>query len=423
MIIYCEKLFNDLNRLAVSPDGEIRLIQELAARISELAHAKKMTAIKKRWRDVLALRKADRPPVWCNPVGCWNELLPENSLVCKNENCRNLEIFFKKLLIKNEIGDDTPINDYYMLNSAVDVSPSNIWGLDIHREELGEQGSAWRYHAVLKSAADFDKLVIPRYKINSNATDALRIEFSRILGNSMPVKVSPISGYYAGATVCYPAAELRGLEQLMMDMIESPELVHKLMEIICQGEMSKLDAIIEAGNIIPNNDGAMFLSDPLRENHSGTYDLNACWIHGNSQEFDLIRPEMFNEFLLEYQKKLFARFGAVCYGCCENLTHKLDYVLSIPNLRLLTCSGWTDLPELVKKTGNRCCIMWRHKASEVVCPDGMDDFKKKIFEQAEILKESHYQVVLRELQTLMGHHRRLEEWTQLSIAAVEKFCS
>jgi len=184
--------------------------------------------------------------------------------------------------------------------------------------------------------------------------------------------------------------------------------------------MAKLDAIEEAGNILPNTDGAMFLSDPLRKNDSGIYGLEDCWIHGNSQEFDLISPDMFNEFLLEYQKKIFARFGATCYGCCENLTHKLDYVLTIPNLRLLTCSGWTDLLTLVNKSGNHHCIMWRHKASDVVCPDNLSDLKKNIFSQADILRGCSYQVVLRELQTLFGHPDRLSEWTRISIEAVSK---
>jgi hypothetical protein len=31
---------------------------------------------------------------------------------------------------------------------------------------------------------------------------------------------------------------------------------------------------------------------------------------------------VFEEFLFAYQKPIFERSGAVCYGCCENLTHK-----------------------------------------------------------------------------------------------------
>lgn len=416
----CQRLFTDLNRLAHSPEGEVRLVRELASRVAAAARTPRMAAIRQRWRDVMALRRPDRPPVWCNPVGCWSELLPEGELVCRQPRCRELEVYCKRALIKLAIGDDTPINDYYMVSALFTVTPGNIWGIDIQRETLGETGSAWRYQPVLLTPADFDRLQVPRYQIDRVATAALRGELETILGETMPVKISPISGYFSEATLCKAATDLRGMEPLMLDMLDAPELVHRLMEIVCQGVLAKIEAIAAAGDILPNNDGPMFLSDPLRPGHTPPWTLQDCWVHGNSQEFDQISPAMFEEFLLDYQKRIFARFGAVCYGCCESLTRKLDAVLSIPNLKLLTCSGWTDLPALVQRVGSSCCIMWRHKASEVVCPDDLSAFARQLEKQAEILRGCHYQVVLRELQTLMGHPQRLEEWTRLTIQTVEK---
>jgi len=231
-MIYCERLFTDMNRLAISPEGEKQLVRELASRVAELACSPRMANIKKRWRDVLALRKPDRPPVWCNPVGCWTELLPDSSLVCKGQTHRELEIYFKKLLIKNEIGDDTPMNDYYTMNAIFDVYPSNVWGIDIERENLNKTGTAWKYKSALPTEADFDRLVIPHYKVNLVDTEATRTELVDIFGGSMPVRVSPITGYFSGGTICSPAADLRGMEQVMMDMIESPVLVHRLMKTV-----------------------------------------------------------------------------------------------------------------------------------------------------------------------------------------------
>ena len=46
------------------------------------------------------------------------------------------------------------------------------------------------------------------------------------------------------------------------------------------------------------------LNNPLHKNETGVYDPMNCRGHGNSQEFDLISPEMFMYFLLEYQKKI-----------------------------------------------------------------------------------------------------------------------
>ncbi|MBW1899479.1 MAG: hypothetical protein JRI61_10525, partial [Deltaproteobacteria bacterium] len=45
--------------------NEIDRIRALAERVVTIAREPRMTAIKKRWADVNALRKPDRAPVWC----------------------------------------------------------------------------------------------------------------------------------------------------------------------------------------------------------------------------------------------------------------------------------------------------------------------------------------------------------------------
>ncbi len=416
---YCKELFDGLDRLAAGRDGEIALVRELATRVAELARSAKMAKIKQRWRDVLAMRTPDRPPVWCHGNASWNEIMPPDELVCKDPLCRELEEYLKRILVKEVIGDDTPVNGYYMVNTLFAVTPENVWGVDIRHESSGAEGGAWRYQPALATPADFDKLVVPAYQVDAAATAERRDRLTGVLGDTMPVRVSPITGYYSGGTICYPAAELRGMEGMMMDAVDSPELLHRLIDTVLRGEMARLDAIEQSGvEILPNTDTPMLCSDPVRPGNPGPFSLEDCWIHGNSQEFDQVSPAMFEEFLLNYQKTLFARFGAVCYGCCENLTRKLDAVLTVPNLRLITCSAWTDLPTLVEKAGARCCIMWRHKASEVTCGDDLRPLARQIRQQAQILKGCSYQVVLREMQTLMGHMDRLREWTQLSIEAV-----
>lgn len=416
---YGKDLFEKLDRLAVNRAGEVALIRELAARVVAQARSARMAAIKQRWCDVLAMRKPDRPPVWCKGNDSWNEIMPPDELVCRDPLCREMEVTFKRILVKEIIGDDTPVNDYTVINTVLTVEPANTWGVDIRHEAPVNKDGAWRYLPALAAPEDVDRLVVPFYRVDEAATAERRDRMAEILGDAMPVRVSPITGYADYGTLCMPAALLRGMEGLMMDMIDAPEFAHRLMDTMLQGEMARLDAIEASGvDIWPNTDTPMLFSDPIRPEHNGPHTLKDCWIHGNSQELDQVSPAMFEEFLLNYQKTLFARFGAVCYGCCENLTRKLDPVLEIPNLRLLTCSAWTDLPTLVEKAGARCCIMWRHKASDVVCADDLGPLRRHIREQARILKGCYYQVVLRETQTLMGHMDRLREWTQLSIAAV-----
>ncbi len=401
---------------------EVKYVRELAAEVVNIACEPRMAAIKQRWSDVNGLRRPDHSPVWCNPVGLWKELIPDSSLCCGDPLLREMELTFKKLLFKREIDDDTPVNDYFKSNIVFDVTPENVWGVDIVRESLETEGSAWQYKSALQTPADFDRLRIPEYRYNPRKTAAAAATLEEVLSGVMPVRIVPFQGYFSIATICSAAANLRGMEQMMMDMMLEPELVHRLMNLIYDGVMRFLDAVEAAGKIVPNNDEPMFQSDPLRPGIiEKDYSLKDCWIAGNSQELDQVSPAMFEEFLLDYQKKIFARFGAVSYGCCENLTNKMDPVLAIPNLKIMVCSAWTNLDKLIAKVGTKHCIMWRHKASDVVCPHDTAALKQYINEGAKKLQGCYYQTILRELQTQMGHDNRLYEWTQISKEAAIKY--
>jgi hypothetical protein len=139
----------------------------------------------------------------------------------------------------------------------------------------------------------------------------------------------------------------------------------------------------------------------------------------NSQEFDQVSPEMWNEFLLAYQKPILARHALSAYGCCENLTQKIEGVMSIPNLRIFVCSAWSDLGRIADAAGASKTIMWRQKASDVVFPRDTAPIRTHLQEGVRRLQGCCFQIVLRELQTLNGNLRRLHDWTALAKEAAE----
>lgn len=397
-----------------SADDEQHYIRELAGMCVEIGREPRMKKILQRWRDVNSGRLPDRAPIWCKPVGCWQELMSPESLVCKDKFHRDMEYYFRKILIKREIDDDEPVYDYYKVSASFDVTPNPPFGFEFKRHAIDGSGSAWGYDSALQTNEDFDRLTVPKYKYNHTKSLADLEKFQNLLNGIMEVKLTPINGYFSIATLCQPAAALRGLEQMMVDMALEPHLMHHLMQVITEGAINQLDAIEESGVLIPNTDEPMFLSDPLRtEPANGKYTLKDCWGAGNSQEFDPVAPEMTKEFLIDYQNRIFERFGAVAYGCCENLTKKIDQVLSVPNLKIFVCSAWSDLETIVKRVGKTHCIMWRQSASDVTCLKTLDKVRQDTEHGAELLKGCRYQVVLRELQTLSGHKTRLHEWTRM----------
>ena len=396
-------------------------IRSLAERVIEIAHEPRMVLIKRRWADVNALRKPDRAPVWCKPVGCWREIIPQEALVCEDEWLRSLEYCFLQILHKRDIGDDTPVEDHLAINAVFRPEPANVWGVDILHERPDVQGGAWKYDPPLKTEADFDRLRMPSFTYDAATTDELMDRSSELLDGVMPVKLT--ARQLLSETLGTAAADLRGLETMMMDMATEPELMHRLMAYLRDAVLSTMDQVETTGLLALNNHGAMTCSDPIGETGNGSPTFANLWCMANSQEFDQVSPAMWEEFCLDYQKPIFERFGLVGYGCCENLTRKIDGVLSIPNLRIFVCSAWTDLAAVQEKVGQDYCIMWRQKAGDVVFPDDSGQVRDALMEGARQLRGNYYQIVLRELQTLVGHPRRLHEWTQHATTAAEKYAS
>ena len=395
-------------------------VRELARKVAELAASKKNEEVHKRWRDVNALRKPDRAPVYCRPIACWGELLPESSLQCTDHWLRNLEREFRRVLIKNEIGDDDPVLPYFPVGAAFDCDQMNTWGMEIGKHKPNDSDGAWGYDPPIKTLADFEKLKLPNFSYNDSATQNSLSRAHDLLGDILPIKLEcnpPLS-----ATLGTDAADLRGLTEIMMDMIAEPELMHRLMAHLRDGVLQAMQQVAATGLLTENNTGPMTCSDPVGSKLAdGKITYKNMWIMANSQEFDQVSPEMWEEFCLNYQMPILEQFGYTAYGCCENLTNKMDGVLSIPNLRIFVCSAWTNLGKLIERVGNDYVIMWRQKASAVVFPDDPEIIKNDLYEGARQLQGCSYQIVLRELQTLSGHLDRLHVWTKYAIEAAEKY--
>jgi len=401
-------------------DSERSELRRLADRVAGIAAAPENEVIKRRWRAVNGLRRPDRAPVWCRPVGAWSELLPEESLVCRDPWLRSVERELRRILIKHEIGDDSPVADYFPVAAVFKVTPSDTWGVRIEHHRPSEAGGSWKFSPPLKDEADFERLRMPRYTYDSAATESRLAALDKLFGDRLPPRY--VCHLPLSATLGTVAADLRGLTELMLDMAVRPDLAHRLMALMRDACLASLDDLEAAGRLTPNNDEAMTGSDPVGPEipADGRFSLKNLWIMANSQEFDQVSPAMWREFCLEYQRPILERFGLSAYGCCENLTRKIDGVLSIPNLRIFVCSAWTDLDRVIERVERNYVIMWRQKASEVVFAPDTDRLRQDLESGLQRLKGAYYQIVLREIQTLAGHLDRLHLWTRLAIESAEK---
>jgi hypothetical protein len=402
------------------PQQERDVVRELATQIAALAASPEYETRRRRWRDVNGLRQPDRAPVWLRPAGCWPELLPESELVCQDPYLRAMERRLRMDLIKDEIGDDHLVEAWWDVPAAFDCDSPYTWGLPTQQLTGSTDLGGWRFDPPLKTPEDFEQVTIPTFTVNHERTQQVTEQADAVLGDILPIRVT--CGPHVGSILNCLADQLRGLNDMMLDLYVQPHLIHRLMAKLLEGSLRDLRAIETSGLLTTNNFGGMHCSDPINGDPApGEVRLHHLWCDANSQEFDEVSPRQWEEFLLNYQRPIFQQFGLVHYGCCEDLTTKIQGVLSIPNLRIFVCSAWTNLEKVIEACGQKYCIMWRQSAAEVTLPDGLDKVEQHLDDGLSKLQGHYYQVVLRELQTLGGHPRRLHEYAKLAIAKAEKW--
>jgi hypothetical protein len=278
----------------------------------------------------------------------------------------------------------------------------------------------WKFKPPLQVPEDFDKVTIPTFTYNPEKTERALAQAHDLFDGILEVRrtCQPHLHQTTGSYV----DQLRGMSEMMLDLYVQPHLIHRLCARLLEGCLRDLRAVEDSGLLTPNNFGGMRCCDPINgDPPPGQVRLHNLWADGNSQEFDEVSPRMFEEFLLNYQKPLFQQFGLTQYGCCEDLSQKIQQVLTIPNLRTFVCSFWTDLDQVIEAVGTDYCVMWRQSAAEVTLSDNLDKVAQHLDKGLAKLRGHYYQVVLRELQTEGGHPGRLREFARLGIQKAEQW--
>ena len=406
--------------MASFPTRDVQVVRELARSAVELAASEEYEFRRKRWRDVNGKRKPDRAPVWCRPAGAWRELIPPGSLACSDPFCRRAEQTLRQHLYKHWVGDDHIFEPWWGVAAVWERDTDHTWGLPTGRQTMSTDEGGFRYEHPVGTVEDYDRITLPAFTHNREKTQRAMEQAAELLGDAMPVRMvcQPPLGPHQGTYL----EQLRGMEPMLHDLAFHPRAVHRVMAKLSEGILRALRVAEDSGLLTTNHHEPMCCSDPLEgEGGDGAVGLRHLWCAANSQEFQMVSPRMQEEFLLHYQIPVLQQFGAVQYGCCEDLSQKIGIVLKIPNLRVFVSSYWTDLEKVIEACGATHTIMWRQPAALVAHAHDIEPIKRHLEDGMRRLRGGHYQVVLRELETLRGHPERLREWARTAIAVAETF--
>jgi len=393
------------------------VIRDLARQVAEVAALPVMAERREMWKRHNALRRV-RAMVLVFPEGAWRELLPDGACRCEGERARRIEGELRRRLYHHEhLHDDTVIEAEWFCDAVVH---STGWGLDVRWHESGDPTGAKGFDPVLHSRDDLKKLRLPEFTYDEAATARNHEAMSDLLGDLFEVKRRGVR--HISFHLMQQFCNRRGLGQAMLDMADDPQFVHDAMSIFAEGEWRRVQFYVDHGLLSLNNDstyhssGGNGYTDELPAagfdgKHARPRDM---WASAESQELAQVSPEMHAEFSLAYETPLLEPFGLTGYGCCEDLTRKLDDVLAIPHVRRVSISPWADVDVCAGKLGRRAIFSWKPNPAYLVGGFDTGRLRRYIRHTADAAKDCVVEMILKDTHTCQGRPERFTQWTDIA---------
>ncbi|HDZ20031.1 hypothetical protein LCGC14_0095610 [marine sediment metagenome] len=403
----------------MSRSKDIEMLRGLAEAYAEAAADPRYDELRQLWRDHNSLKPV-RPLFCLRPDGGEGEVPEVMHRECEDDSLYPLEHQLRFGLWRHAYPDDFIIEPWLSVRAAFTHTG---WGVGGDRVQDGYSFKITDYP--LKTLDDVDKLVPPRHEIDGAATAERYERVCEAVGDLIPVDLDRSPWYNVWSSdLSTDLGWLRGIQQFMFDMVDEPAKLHRVMAFMRDGILAVHQQAADAGDwgLSASNTLTMPYANELpgpAANVCGV-DRKQLWWFTPSQEFTLVSPAMHEEFLLQYQLPIMAQFGLIAYGCCEDLTNKIDMLRQIPNLRRIGVAPVADLARCVEQIGADYSISWRPNPAEMVCV-GFDEnrVRRIISEGLQIARGTHFSIVLKDVSTIENDPRRLTRWAEICREEIE----
>ncbi|GEA19189.1 hypothetical protein [Moorella sp. E306M] len=414
------------NNLMVN-QKERQILRDLASKIAEIAARPEQETKKRLWIEHNAL-KPTRPPIFCDPENGWNEIITDDQIQCENELARYWEAVLRKELFWGEsMGDDRVIEPFFDIHH---IYTDSGWGLkeqrvggeiDVYRLD----GGSYKWEAPLKDYNDVNKLHFPEINIDYETTQKVFNLAQEILGDILHVRLKTVWWWSVGLTD--DLAYLRGLENILYDVYDHPQELHKLMAFLSEGTLAKLDFLEKNGLLSLNNDGTFVgsggygWSEELpQQDFDGKVRLKDMWGMSESQITVGFSPQMFEEFVFQYQLPILEKFGLNCYGCCEPLNARWDVIKKIPRLRRVSVSPWANVEDMAEKLEDKYIFSWKPHPSVLATPNiDEEQIRQDIRRVLKITRNCRLEIIMKDNHTLGKNPENVIKWCRIAREEVE----
>jgi hypothetical protein len=408
---------------------DIQTLRELAERYAEVAARPVQEERRELWRRHNSLQRTRTPVIVT--FGIWNawceDVFGDQMMACSDPFFREHERNLRMALFHDAIGDDFILEPWITQGATVVTHPKGHWGVKGGDIESTLHDHVWSFCKPIKEWADMARLVKPHHVIDEENTARNVARLQDAVGDILEVNVDrgPAFQSFRG-DLSTDVALLRGHDQLMLDMYDAPQQLHALVAFLRDGVLGVHEEAERAGDwsLTSQQNQCLCYCQELESPraNSGPRRREELWYYCAAQEFTLVSPTMHDEFLLRYQIPIVEQFGLVAYGCCENLTNKIDMLRQIPNLRIIAVTPSADLAACAEQIGTDFVISWRPSPTDMVCA-GLDEDRVRcvIREGLEVTQGCFVHIHLKDVETVEGDPRRLARWAQIVHETIDRY--
>ena len=406
-------------------DHDRTILRDLAKRVADIAAMPIQEERRRLWKSHNSL-KPERPMILLFPEGGWTEIMPDTSLACNDDDARSMEGNLRRRIYHHDhFPDDTVIEGEWIVQKAIQ---STGWGLVGGRHESATERGAWSFEPVLNQRADLKRLRVPAISHDEAETERRMQTVSELFGGILSIRLKGVAHVSYHLMNQYTA--LRGLEQMMVDMFQEPAFLHEAMQFLVHAHREILRQYMDLNLLSLNNDGTYHNSGgvgytdeiPLPDYDPDRILPEDMWASAESQELAQVGPMQHEEFALQYERQLLEPFALTGYGCCEPLTDRLGFVLSVPGIRRISISPWADLRTAAEELGPSYIFSWKPRPMDLVGPFDEAGIRTYIRQTLDIARENDcvLEMILKDTHTCEHHPERFDRWARIAREEVER---
>jgi hypothetical protein len=445
-----------LDTLNVSAEDR-DILRELGRRIAEIAALPEQAETRAGWVELNGLRP-QRPMVAIDQLP-WHELSegePELAFRSQTPLARAYELQFRRTLyLWEHLRVDMVVEGEVLVPRVIRADGG--FGIAMQQETAAvdprNEIVAHRYIDQLEGPEQVERIRQPTITVDDEATSRLEETAHAVFDGILPVRLQgwvpgnpqwpgfdaqpelrPLANLWpedtllGGFNVWDVIAEWRGVDAILVDLVDRPEHLHAIMSRFTDAYLGAVDDM-EARGLLGSGQGTIHCSPAWTDElpHPG-FDparprAEDLWTMGMAQILTSVSPDMFQEFEVEYTKRWFSRFGLGYYGCCDVLDSRVDIIRTIPNVRKISMSPWANGDRGAENIGRDFVFSSKPNPAYLARPSwdpAAVERELRATIDACRRNDTPLEILLKDVSTIGYQPQRLREWVAIAMRLVRE---